>query len=121
MRVVGVIAHGAGAIGMVGGQAIDLQHMGAASEPTTMSVLDLQDMHARKTGALLLVVDVLQLRGINDRFGYGVGDDSSGLPLHRAANVPGARRTGSSWGTTARVCAAVATRIARARRGRRRG
>ena len=29
----------------------------------------------RKTGALLLVVDVLQLRAINDRFGYGVGDD----------------------------------------------
>src|SRR5690242_20994475 len=27
----------------------------------------------RKTGALLLVVDVLQLRSINDRFGYGVG------------------------------------------------
>src|SRR5213593_4272549 len=29
----------------------------------------------RKTGALLLVVDVLQLRSINDRFGYGMGDD----------------------------------------------
>jgi diguanylate cyclase (GGDEF)-like protein len=29
----------------------------------------------RKTGALLLLVDVLQLRAINDRFGYGVGDD----------------------------------------------
>jgi diguanylate cyclase (GGDEF)-like protein len=29
----------------------------------------------RKTGAFLLVVDVLQLRSINDRFGYGVGDD----------------------------------------------
>jgi len=29
----------------------------------------------RQTGALLLVVDVLQLRSINDRFGYGVGDD----------------------------------------------
>src|SRR5262249_17147775 len=29
----------------------------------------------RKTGALLLIVDVLQLRSINDRFGYGVGDD----------------------------------------------
>jgi len=29
----------------------------------------------RKTGALLLVVDVLQLRSINDRFGYGVGDN----------------------------------------------
>ena len=30
----------------------------------------------RKTGALVLVVDVLQLRTINDRFGYGVGDDA---------------------------------------------
>jgi diguanylate cyclase (GGDEF)-like protein len=29
----------------------------------------------RKTGALMLVADVLQLRSINDRFGYGVGDD----------------------------------------------
>src|SRR6267142_1794878 len=29
----------------------------------------------RKTGALLLVVDVQRLRSINDRFGYGVGDD----------------------------------------------
>jgi diguanylate cyclase (GGDEF)-like protein len=29
----------------------------------------------RKTGALLLLVDVLQLRAINDQFGYGVGDD----------------------------------------------
>src|SRR5438093_711058 len=29
----------------------------------------------RKTGALLLVLDVVQLRAINDRFGYGVGDD----------------------------------------------
>jgi diguanylate cyclase (GGDEF)-like protein len=29
----------------------------------------------RKTGALLLMADVLQLRAINDRFGYGVGDD----------------------------------------------
>jgi len=29
----------------------------------------------RKTGALLLVLDVLQLKAINDRYGYGVGDD----------------------------------------------
>ena len=28
-------------------------------------------------------------------YGYGVGDDTSGLPLHRATNVPGARRTGA--------------------------
>src|SRR5947208_10892475 len=29
----------------------------------------------RGTGALMLVLDVVQLRAINDRFGYGVGDD----------------------------------------------
>jgi diguanylate cyclase (GGDEF)-like protein len=29
----------------------------------------------RKTGALLMVLDVLQLKAINDRYGYGVGDD----------------------------------------------
>jgi glycosyltransferase involved in cell wall biosynthesis len=28
-------------------------------------------------------------------YGYGLGEDRSGLPLHRAANVPGARRTGA--------------------------
>jgi hypothetical protein len=26
-------------------------------------------------------------------YGYGIGEDASGLPLHRAANVPGARQT----------------------------
>ena len=29
----------------------------------------------RGTGALMLVLDIVQLRAINDRFGYGVGDD----------------------------------------------
>src|SRR3989475_837959 len=29
----------------------------------------------RKTGALLLVLDVFQLKAINDRYGYGIGDD----------------------------------------------
>src|SRR5439155_1558220 len=29
----------------------------------------------RGTGALMLVLDVVHLRAINDRFGYGVGDD----------------------------------------------
>jgi glycosyltransferase involved in cell wall biosynthesis len=32
-------------------------------------------------------------------YGYGIGEDASGLPLHRAANPPGARKTaaGPSW------------------------
>lgn len=33
-------------------------------------------------------------------YGYGIGEDPSGLPIHRARNVPGARKTaaGPSWG-----------------------
>ncbi len=26
-------------------------------------------------------------------YGYGVGEDTSGLPLHRCARIPGARKT----------------------------
>jgi len=47
LRAIAVIARAAGAAGMVGGQAIDLQ---AAPD---MSAPDLQTMHARKTGALI--------------------------------------------------------------------
>ena len=50
IRTVGVIAGAAGARGMVGGQAIDLLAVGAASRFDSQS---LQDMHARKTGALI--------------------------------------------------------------------
>jgi diguanylate cyclase (GGDEF)-like protein len=45
----------------------------------------------RKTGALLLVVDVLQLKAINDRHGYGVGDDV--LRVVADALVEGTRTT----------------------------
>jgi geranylgeranyl diphosphate synthase type II len=44
-----VIANAAGARGMVGGQAIDLLAVGS----TTFDEYSLQDMHARKTGALI--------------------------------------------------------------------
>jgi geranylgeranyl diphosphate synthase type II len=50
LRVVGTIATAAGAGGMVGGQAIDLQALGS------VALLDrdgLDDMHRRKTGALI--------------------------------------------------------------------
>jgi farnesyl diphosphate synthase len=47
-RLCGLLARGAGHLGMAGGQAIDLAHVGMAlDEPA------LRDMHARKTGALL--------------------------------------------------------------------
>jgi geranylgeranyl pyrophosphate synthase len=54
LLVVEVIAHAAGTVGMVGGQAIDLQAAGQA--PAHALLLDgdgLQRMHARKTGAII--------------------------------------------------------------------
>jgi geranylgeranyl diphosphate synthase type II len=54
LRVVGVVADAAGVVGMVGGQAIDLQAAGQA--PGHAIALDadgLQGMHLRKTGALI--------------------------------------------------------------------
>ena len=54
LRVLRVIGDAAGPAGMVGGQAIDLQAAGQA--PRHAIVLDaggLQEMHARKTGALI--------------------------------------------------------------------
>jgi len=54
LRVASVIGEAAGAIGMVGGQALDLQAAGHG--PAGAIALDangLRDMHARKTGALI--------------------------------------------------------------------
>jgi geranylgeranyl diphosphate synthase type II len=50
LRVVATIATAAGAAGMVGGQAIDLQALGSAAE---LDRHGLDDMHRRKTGALI--------------------------------------------------------------------
>jgi geranylgeranyl pyrophosphate synthase len=55
LRTIGIVASAAGAAGMVGGQAIDLDaarpHDGAARP--TFDHASLADMHARKTGALI--------------------------------------------------------------------
>jgi len=54
LLAVELIAHAAGTVGMVGGQAVDLQAAGQAPGHTV--VLDgdaLQRMHARKTGAII--------------------------------------------------------------------
>jgi len=53
MRVVRVIAEAAGPIGMVGGQAIDLQAAGQAGARVTLDAEGVRAMHARKTGALI--------------------------------------------------------------------
>src|SRR5207302_948802 len=54
LRVSSVIGEAAGAMGMVGGQAIDLQAAGQAREPRlTLDADGVRMMHARKTGALI--------------------------------------------------------------------
>jgi geranylgeranyl pyrophosphate synthase len=57
LRVVARIAEAAGAAGMVGGQAIDLQLAGQGSPqaptPDAPTMAMLNDLHARKTGALI--------------------------------------------------------------------
>jgi geranylgeranyl diphosphate synthase type II len=50
IRTIQVVATAAGACGMVGGQAIDLLAVGSGA---TFDEHSLQDMHARKTGALI--------------------------------------------------------------------
>jgi geranylgeranyl pyrophosphate synthase len=51
LRAVAALAASAGMLGMVGGQAIDLA--AAAGRETIADVVALEDMHARKTGALI--------------------------------------------------------------------
>ena len=57
LRVIARIGEAAGVIGMVGGQAIDLESTGTAQIPgrtaTPLDAAGLADMHARKTGALI--------------------------------------------------------------------
>jgi len=54
LRVLRVIGDAAGPAGMVGGQAIDLQAAGQApGRAVTLDATGLQEMHARKTGALI--------------------------------------------------------------------
>lgn len=48
LEMIATLAHAAGAAGMAGGQAIDLASVGKKLVPE-----ELQDMHARKTGALI--------------------------------------------------------------------
>ncbi len=53
LAVIRRIADAAGAEGMVGGQAIDLQAVGQRAGPNALDADGLKDMHARKTGALI--------------------------------------------------------------------
>jgi len=55
LRAIAVLATAAGAVGMVGGQAIDLAAVGrvASAGGLTLDASALEDMHERKTGALI--------------------------------------------------------------------
>jgi len=53
LAVIRRIADAAGAAGMVGGQAIDLQAAGRGCDAAGLDAEGLRDMHARKTGALI--------------------------------------------------------------------
>ena len=55
VRAIEVLATAAGAIGMVGGQTIDLAASGRVpnASPPSLDAASLEDMHARKTGALI--------------------------------------------------------------------
>lgn len=70
LRVISVLATAAGAVGMVGGQAIDLRAAGRVpshpSEP--MGERELREMHARKTGALIRAAAVsgAMITGVDD-------------------------------------------------------
>jgi geranylgeranyl diphosphate synthase type II len=52
------VADAAGAAGMVGGQAIDLQAVGHRDGAGALDAAGLKDMHARKTGALIRAATV---------------------------------------------------------------
>jgi geranylgeranyl diphosphate synthase type II len=60
LRVIELVADAAGPRGMVGGQAIDLHAVrpGPNHAPTAMTASDVQQMHARKTGALIRAATV---------------------------------------------------------------
>jgi len=82
LLAVDVIAHAAGSVGMVGGQAIDLQAAGQA--PGHGIVLDadaLKRMHARKTGA------IIRASAVSGAVMAGASEDAVTAIDHFAADI----------------------------------
>jgi geranylgeranyl diphosphate synthase, type II len=70
LRVVLIVGNAAGPMGMVGGQAIDLQAAGQApGHSLTLDANELRAMHARKTGALI------RASAVSGAIMAGAGDD----------------------------------------------
>ena len=59
LRAVATLAAAAGSVGMVGGQALDLAAAGADASNVAAATAALEDMHARKTGALIRAATVM--------------------------------------------------------------
>jgi geranylgeranyl diphosphate synthase type II len=84
LRVLAIVAGAAGATGMVGGQAIDLQAAGqAAGHTLTLDAEGLRGMHARKTGALITAAAVSGsvMAGGDDRLVAGITEYAAELGL----------------------------------------
>jgi geranylgeranyl pyrophosphate synthase len=64
LKMIEVLARAAGSLGMAGGQAIDLQSVGGTLAPS-----QLEDMHLRKTGALIRASVMLGALGSGNRDG----------------------------------------------------
>ena len=93
IRTIQTIADAAGARGMVGGQAIDLLAVGS----TTFDEYSLQDMHARKTGALIraaAVAGAIMGGGTDDRFARSRNTDGiSDWPFRSSTTFSMSRET----------------------------
>ena len=86
IQALGVIAAAAGAVGMVGGQAVDLQASGLTSATAPAARLDaagLRAMHARKTGALIRAAAVAGaiMAGASDAAVHAIDQYASHLGL----------------------------------------
>ena len=85
LRVVQIIAAAAGPRGMVGGQALDLDAVQPAPQrtPTQMAATDVEQMHARKTGALIRAAAVsgAVMAGADDRVVEGIDRYATELGL----------------------------------------
>jgi len=84
LRAVAALAHAAGAAGMVGGQAVDLANEGQVKGATArLDGAGVEDMHRRKTGALIRAACVLGaiLTGASDATVNAVDDFARDLGL----------------------------------------
>jgi geranylgeranyl pyrophosphate synthase len=87
LRTIGEVARAAGAAGMVGGQAIDVHAVGTsasnAAAASGLSFDGLRDMHARKTGALIIAAAVAGaiMAGATDAAVEAVREYARGLGL----------------------------------------